>query len=173
MTESSRIALFASGVIAITLALSGCSAPTPTADGAAAPTAVASPSAAPAPATAATGPDACALVTEALVQSVLGVDPGAATSSTGFGGAGSTTCKYAASDLLAQVSLDAGTYYPATIYDKSQVSGAVDPASGDRGYVATGAMLVVKGKVGVFVTGGAITSIDQGQALAAALVPGM
>jgi CTP synthase (UTP-ammonia lyase) len=34
-------------------------------------------------------------------------------------------------------------------------------------------MLVVKGEVGVFVTGGAITSVGQGQALAAALVPGM
>jgi hypothetical protein len=165
--------LLASGAIVLATALAGCSSPTPApaTDSGTASDAGTTPSAAPAPA--ASGPDACALVTPAVIQSVLGVDPGAGTSSAGFGGTGSTTCKYASSDLIAQVSLDADTYYPATIYDKSQVSGAVDPTSGDRGYVAPGAMLVVKGKVGVFVTGSAITSIDQGQALAAALVPGM
>lgn len=152
-------------------ALTACSSPASTSAAASGSTAgTAAPSAAASSAPAASGPDACQLVTEALVTSVLGVDPGAATSSPGFGGDGSTTCKYGSSDLTTQVSLQADLYFPASVYDKSQVSGAVDPTSGDRGYVAVGAVLVVKGKVGVFVIGTGIGSIDQGQALAAAIV---
>jgi hypothetical protein len=118
---------------------------------------------------AASGPDACTLVTEAMLTAALGTDPGAGVSSPGNGGTGSTTCTYG-SAVVVQVSLQPDTYLPATLYSPTTVDGAVATAVGDRGYIATGATLVVKGQVGVFVTYAHAGSLDQGQALAAAIV---
>ncbi|MEO8094147.1 MAG: hypothetical protein ABI632_04345 [Pseudolysinimonas sp.] len=165
---ASKILLAATVSVLALGVLAGCSAAVP-----AGTTPGDSGAPAPAPAVttapAASAPDACVLVSESVLTQALGVDPGAATSKPGNGGDGSTTCTYASSDIITQVSGQADLYYPASIYDKSQVDGAVDPTAGDRGYVAAGAFLVVKGQVGVFVTGSGI-SVDQAQAVVAAVV---
>ncbi|MEO6117367.1 MAG: hypothetical protein ABIP33_13370 [Pseudolysinimonas sp.] len=174
---SARRSIFASTMLTSTLLasalvlLAGCSAPgsgpatspaTDTGDGGTSPSQASS-------APAASGPDACALVTEAVLSASLGRDPGAGVSSPGNGGTGSTTCTYGKA-VIVQVSLQPDTYLPATLYSPTTVDGAVAPAVGDRGYVATGATLVVKGQVGVFVTYTPDATIGQGQALAAAIV---
>jgi len=121
---------------------------------------------------AASGPDACTLVSESVLTAALGADPGSGVSSPGNGGAGSTTCTYGTA-VVVQISLQPDIYLPATLYSTTTVSGSVAPAVGDRGYIATGATLVVKGQVGVFVTYTHAASLDQGQALAAAIVNGL
>src|SRR5476649_736254 len=133
-------ALLASAALscAALLLLAGCSttsgggastAATDTGDGGTSPTSASS-------APAASGPDACALVTESMLTSTLGTDPGAGVSKPGNGGTGSTTCHYA-NNTDVQVSLQADLYLPASIYSPAGVDGAVAPTVGDRGYVAT------------------------------------
>ena len=173
---SARRSLLATTLLATIalMLLAGCSAPaatpassaaTDSGDGGTAPTTADS-------APAASGPDACTLVTESILASTLGTDPGTGVPSPGNGGTGSTTCTYGTA-VVVQVSLQPDTYLPASIYGPSGVSGAVAPAVGDRGYIAPSATLVVKGQVGVFVTHTQAASLDQGQALAAAIVAGL
>ncbi|MEO6532430.1 MAG: hypothetical protein ABIO06_02530 [Pseudolysinimonas sp.] len=162
--------LFAAATVAM---LAGCS--TPSGGGASAPATAGDGGTSPSTASsapAASGPDACTLVSESMLTSTLGTDPGAGVSTPGNGGAGSSTCTYG-NAVVVQVSLQPDTYLPATLYSPSTVDGAVAPAVGDRGYIATGATLVVKGQVGVFVTYTHEASLDQGQALAAAIVGGL
>jgi len=173
---SVRRSVFATALLAASavLLLAGCSAPTGTAastpasdtgDGGTSPSGASS-------APAASGPDACTLVSESVLTTALGADPGSGVSSPGNGGTGSTTCTYGTA-VVVQVSLQPDTYLPASLYSPTTVDGAVAPAVGDRGYIATGATLVVKGQVGVFVTYAHAASLDQGQALAAAIVAGL
>jgi hypothetical protein len=69
-----------------------------------------------------------------------------------------------------QATPDADSYMPDSFYSPAGVAGSVAPSSGDRGYVAPGAVAVVVGKVGVFVTTTAPgLTVDQGQTLAAAI----
>ena len=163
--------LLAAGALIL---LVGCSSPTTgspssaatdTGDGGTSPTSAAS-------AAAASGPDACALVSEAVLTTALGTDPGTGVSSPGNGGTGSTTCRYP-NNTDVQVSLQADTYLPASIYSPAGVDGAVAPAVGDRGYVAAEGVLVVKGQTGVLVTWAHPATLDQGQALAAAIFAGL
>ena len=156
--------------VAIAVSLTGCTPGTPSSSPSASQSADGTaPSASAAPA--ATGPKACDLVTAAMIQAAYGFDPGAGTAKEGFGGAGSTECDYG-TKVIVQVSLQSDLYYPASTYSKSGVPGAEDPdpaAGVDRGYVASEAVLVVKGQTGVFVTVVQHVGIPANQALAKAI----
>ncbi|MES2170780.1 MAG: hypothetical protein V4479_08670 [Actinomycetota bacterium] len=170
MIRRPHILLAPALVVAAVIALAGCSAATPTSAPSEASDGGTSPSTASSPA-ASTGPKACELVTAAVLQSTLGVAAGTGSEKSGFGGPGSTECDY--TGIIVQVSLQADTYYPAASYSPAGVPGSAAPASGDRGYVAPSAILVVKGQTGVFVTLTHQVTIDQGQALATAIVAGL
>lgn len=174
--RSVRIPTASVGLLALAALalLAGCSAPagggassaaTDTGDGGTSPSSASS-------AAATSGSDACALVTETVLTTALGTDPGASTSQPGNGGTGSSTCHYA-DNTIVQVSLQADTYLPGSLYSPSTVDGAVAPAVGDRGYVASEGVLVVKGQTGVLVTWSHPATIAQGQALVAAVFAGL
>ncbi len=173
MSDRRPLASTAVTLMAVAVLLAGCSTPSsPAATSTGGGDGGTSPSSASSAPAAASGPDACALVTASILQTALGSTPGSGVSSAGHEEAGSSTCTYSDGTVV-QLTAQADSYLPASIYSPSGVAGAVAPTSGDRGYVATEAVLVVKGQTGVFVTYTHEASLDQGQALAAAIVAGL
>jgi hypothetical protein len=116
--------------------------------------------------------DGCTLVPAELLQDTLDLDPGEATPVPSAVD-GPDSCEYDALFGTVQVSTDAETYFTGKIYEPDAVPGAVDaPAPADRGYVAVGGFLVVRGETGVLFTAGdpRDSTLEQWTALAAEVV---
>ncbi|MEO5535137.1 MAG: hypothetical protein ABIR17_08410 [Pseudolysinimonas sp.] len=154
----------------LTFALVACSAPASD-HGSTPPTAASdAPSDAPSTAPVANGPAGCDLVTPELLQSTLGVAAGAAEVEASFTG-GPPSCKYADLQMNVQVTTSPDLYLPANLYDGHDLPGSVPVPGADRGYAVDGSLVVVKGGVGVFVTGSYPgISVEAFLALATAIV---
>ncbi len=140
--------------LASALLLAGCSAGTSTSpstaatdtgDGGTAPTTVSTPAAA-------SGPDGCGLVTEQMIRTALGTDPGSCAPEAS-NTSGPASGRYATIHADVQISTQASLYMPAASCSQSAVSGSLAIPGTDRGYASTGGFCLVKGETGVMVTG--------------------
>jgi hypothetical protein len=155
----------------LTFALAACSTPASDLGSGTPPTASSNaPSDAQSTGAVADGPAGCDLVTPELLLSTLGVASGTPEAEASFTG-GPPSCKYADLTMDVQVTTSPDLYLPADTYDGHDLPGSVPVPGADRGYAVGGSLVVVKGGVGVFVTGSYPgISVDAFLALATAIV---
>jgi hypothetical protein len=113
-------------------------------------------------------PDGCTLIPAELIRETLGIDAGKGAAQTSAVG-GPDSCEYGVILGSVQISTDADTFFAGEVYEPDAVPDAVDaPEPADRGYVAVGGFLVVRGDTGVLFTAGdpRDSTLEQWTALA-------